>query len=184
MHAATSISMVRANLAVGILSVVAALLVLVPFGLLWGEEELFRGIETAFRIPVLVAGALVGVVVHEALHAVGYLSGGAPRHTIHFGINWKVLSPFAGCRHPMTASGYRVAIVLPALVLGVVPSVAAMGLGWGWMVWWGYLMLVMAAGDAAALWAMRRVPGAVLVQDHPTRVGCEVVDGDVARAEA
>lgn len=172
----TTLSVARANAAVVLVAVGAALALVAPFVAAWGQAELWRGVGAAYRLPVLLPATLAAIVVHEGLHGLGYRLGGAPPSALHFGVNWKVLSPFAGCRHPLRASAYRFAIVLPALVLGGVPWVAGMAVGSGWMVAWGYLMVVMAAGDLAALWAMRRVPGRARVLDHPSRVGCRVVE--------
>jgi hypothetical protein len=33
-----------------------------------------------------------------------------------------------------------------------------------------------AGGDAAVLWAVRRVPGTSKVLDHPKKVGCQVLE--------
>lgn len=171
----TTISMVRANLAVGGVAVATAVLLVAPFVALWGQAELWRGVGIAFSPRVLIPAGLASVVVHEWLHLLGYRAGGAPREALHFGVNWKVLSPYAGCRHPLNATAYRQAVLLPALVLGIAPAAFAVASGNGWMLAWSYLMIVVAAGDFAALWAMRDVPPDALVLDHPTRVGCRVV---------
>jgi hypothetical protein len=171
----TTISMARANLAVGGVSVATAVALVVPFVLLWGADELWRGVDLVFALRVLIPAALASVIVHEALHLLGYWMGGAPRRALHVGVNWKVLSPYAGCRHPLRATAYRQAILLPALVLGAAPAAAALAVGSGPMLVWAYLMLVVAAGDFAAWWAMRALPGDAMVRDHPTRVGCSVV---------
>jgi hypothetical protein len=171
----TTISMVRANVAVGGVSVATAAVLVAPFVLLWGADELWRGMDAIFRLQVLIPATIAGVVVHELLHMAGYLAGGAPRGTLHFGINLRVLSPYAGCRHPLSAMAYRRAVLLPALVLGVAPAAFALASGAGWLLVWAYLMLVVSAGDFAALWAMRAVDADALVLDHPTRVGCSVV---------
>ena len=47
-----------------------------------------------------------------------------------------------------------------------------------WLVtFFGFLMLVAAAGDVLILWVLRGVPPRAWVQDHPRQVGCLVVAG-------
>ena len=41
-------------------------------------------------------------------------------------------------------------------------------------------MLAVAGGDLAAVWAIRDVPGEVLVLDHPQRVGCRITEQPAA----
>jgi hypothetical protein len=164
-----SISMVAANL-VGLALLPAAA---VPVALhLWVHGGPGSWVWLVLALPVFLAS----VAVHEGLHAVGFFLAGARRRDVRFGIDRKTLTPFAGCRIPLRASAYRLAIVLPALVLGVVPLVAGLAAGLFWPTLYGAAMLHAASGDAAALWAMRGVRGGALVVDHPSRVGCLVVE--------
>ncbi|HYJ80286.1 MAG TPA: DUF3267 domain-containing protein [Longimicrobiaceae bacterium] len=169
-----TVSFEKANLIALLFLPLAALPVLLHL-LLWGAASLAAGVDFLFPwlfVPLLVAS----IVVHEALHALGFVAvGGAPRGAIHFGVDRRTLSPFAGCTAPLRARAYRGAVLLPSLVLGVAPVVAGLVTGSGWPTLWGALMLFCAGGDFAALWAMRAVPGDARVLDHPERVGCRVV---------
>ncbi|MEJ2749206.1 MAG: DUF3267 domain-containing protein, partial [Anaerolineae bacterium] len=125
--------------------------------------------------PILLA-LVGGILVHELLHAVGFVwVGKAPVTAVKLGFSWKGLAPYAHCRVPMRASAYRLAIILPGLVLGILPGM------WGIvqrslpLVLWGILMIVAAGGDLAVLLAIRHVPGAAWVRDHPTKAGCQVL---------
>jgi len=122
-------------------------------------------------LPLMAAG----IVVHELLHAGGFLLfGRAPRHAVRVGVHRRTLTPYASCSAPVPASAYRGAALLPAAILGVLPAVASLLLGWGWLAIWAALMLAVAGGDLAAVWAIRRVSADALVLDHPTRVGCTI----------
>ncbi len=173
-----TLSFQRANVIALLLLPVVGLLIFVPYRWLWGESLLvpvfslgMRGFVTAV---VLFFG---GIVVHEWLHAVGFrLAGKAPADSIRYGFNWKGMAPYAHCHAVMPASGYRVGVALPGLILGVVPAVVGLIGGIWWLAVWGALMLVSAGGDLAVLLAVRHVPGAALVQDHPSKVGCHVVE--------
>ncbi len=168
-----TISMVRAN----VLALLAFPAALVPVGLhavLWGPDSMVEGAKALFPwwfFPLFV----VSIVTHEALHGLGFLLGGAPRSSLRFGIDRKTLSPFAGCGAPLSARSYRVAVLLPAVLLGALPLAAGLALGSGTASVWGAFMLFAAGGDFAAVWAMRSVPPGARVLDHPGRVGCKVV---------
>lgn len=150
--------------------------VLVPFWLLWGWEALKDGFFTALTPWILVPALLISIVVHEGLHALGFLLfGGAPRRAVHFGIHRPTLSPFAGCRVPISARAYRAAVALPAIVLGVLPAAAGLVTGNGFLAVWGAFMLHAASGDFIVLWVVRRVPPETPVLDHPERVGCRIL---------
>lgn len=111
---------------------------------LWGADAIAEGAGFLFPwrfLPLLIAS----IVVHEALHAAGFLAlGGAPRDAVHFGVDRRTLSPFAGCRAPLRARAYRGAVLLPSLVLGVAPVAAGLASGTGWLTLWGAFMLFCA----------------------------------------
>lgn len=164
----TTVSMVAANVAGVVLLPVAAVPVAVHW-LLYGGPASWVWLVLA--LPVFVAS----IAAHEGLHAVGFFLAGARRADVRFGIDVKTLTPYAGCRIPLRASQYRLAVALPALVLGLAPLIVGLAAGWFWATLYGTAMLHAACGDYAALWAMRRVPAGARVQDHPARVGCQVV---------
>lgn len=169
-----SISFEKANV-IALAFLPVALVPVAAHGAIWGRASLGNGFGDLFSLLFFPA-FLAAVVVHELLHAAGFLLGGAPRRMLHFGIDRKTGSPFAGCRAPLRARAYRFAVALPALVLGVLPIAWGLATGAAWVTLWGALMLFTAGGDFAALWAMRAVPGSARVLDHVDRVGCRVVE--------
>lgn len=167
----------RANLIALFWLPIAALLALGPFLLRWGAEPLAAAIPPPSRLPLVLALLLASVLLHELVHLAGFLLAGAPRGTVHLGFNRRTLTPFACCGEPVTARGYRATALLPAIVLGLGPALAATAGGWGALGLWSWAMLAVAGGDVAAVWAIRRVPATALVQDHPARVGCRILQG-------
>ncbi|MEX2583453.1 MAG: DUF3267 domain-containing protein [Gemmatimonadota bacterium] len=144
----------------------------------WGWESLWQGIRTVFTLWYFIPGLVLTVVLHEGLHALGFrLFGRAPVDSIHFGIDRQTFSPYAGCQAPMSARAYRLALLLPALLLGLLPLVAGWITATGWMTVLGTLQLLGAAGDFVTYRAFDSVPATARVLDHPDRVGCRVIDG-------
>lgn len=138
----------------------------------------------AALIGVLIA-VIPGIVAHELLHAVGFVyAGGASRRDIRFGVMWKVLAPSTHCKAIVSASAYRFAVVLPALLLGVAPTLIGLVTGVGALTFFGYIMLLAACGDFALLWATRSVPAAALVKDHSSSIGCSVAEDRVVLTSA
>ena len=139
--------------------------------LLWG----FPSMEGDIGLGWIALLLLMSIVTHELLHAVGFVyAGGALWSDVRFGVMWKALAPYAHCTQVMQVAPYRVAIALPALLLGVAPTLTGLATGVGVLTFYGYIMLIAACGDAAILWAIRSVPEATLVKDHPSKVGCMV----------
>ncbi|MEX2571244.1 MAG: DUF3267 domain-containing protein [Gemmatimonadota bacterium] len=173
-----SISMDRAVFQGALLFPIILLTGLAPLVALWGWATVAGGFRTVFTPWYFFPGLVATVIVHEGLHAIGFIAfGRVGAAGLHFGVDRSTLSPYAGCRTPMRARAYRGAVLLPAVVLGVVPLVWGWVLGVGWLGVLGTLQLCAAAGDLVAYWAFRAVPGGRLVLDHPERVGCRVLDG-------
>lgn len=160
-----------------------ALLSIGPYLALWGLPDP--------PFPTSVGGILlfclafaVGVLLHEGLHGLGHVWGDASWNDVRFGMHWKALTPFAQCTVPTRARDYRIALALPGLVLGVVPLALGVSTGIWLVTFYGFLMLVAAAGDLLILWVLRGVPPRAWVQDHPRQVGCLVVAGAESPAPA
>jgi hypothetical protein len=144
----------------------------VPYALLWGINPMI-GVLGLVRV---LAAIVVGVVIHEGLHALGFLVFGRARPAeIQVGIIWYLLTPYAHCKAPMRASAYRAAVLLPGVALGVIPALAGVAVGAPLLVLFGVVMTIAALGDALVVWAIRGVPGKTRVIDHPSKVGCRVI---------
>jgi hypothetical protein len=155
------------------LTIILLVLSLAPYVLLWGFAF---NINTAEALLALLAIAFL-IVAHEALHAVGWiLFGGVSVKSISFGVDRKTLSPYAHADVPMPATGYRIAVLLPGIVTGVLPVIIGTLIGHGWLTFVGAFMVTGAVGDLIVLWAIRAVPNSARVLDHPKNAGCYVLD--------
>jgi hypothetical protein len=170
-----TISMIVANLVAFAMFPVVAVVLLGPYALTWGGDALWESLETAFRLPWFIPIFFLLIIVHEGLHAVGFARfGRVARRDITFGVKWLTLTPYAHTGVPMPASAYRVAVLLPAVALGLVPAAIGLLAGNGILAAWGTLMLGAAGGDLAILWAIRSVPNSATIRDHPSKAGCLV----------
>lgn len=162
-----------------VLLVPIALLSLGPYFALWGLPDPPFPTE-ATSIALFFGAFVLGTVFHEVLHGLGHAWGEATWSDVRFGMHWRALTPFARCDVPTRARSYRLAVALPGLVLGGIPLGVGLTTGYWLAAFYGFLMLVAAAGDLLVLWILRNVPAGAWVQDHPREVGCLVVAGPSA----
>lgn len=179
-----TMSVARANLVAVAWLPLAAVVVLAPFVARWGGAALAAAIPGPGSLLAVLAVLLGSVLLHELTHAAGFLLlARAPRPAVRLGFNRRTLTPFAACSVPVRAAAYRATALLPGVVLGLLPGVAALLTGSGLLALWSWTMLAVAGGDLAAVWAIRRVPPETPVLDHPSRVGCTIAgqrDGGTA----
>src|SRR5512133_3431690 len=136
-----SISMMAANV-YSMLIVLPLIAVLAGLFLLrWAGQ--FRGAFFAGGSSDLLLFLVVffaGIVVHELIHAVSWtVFGRLPRSAIHFGIDKKTLSPYAHCKEPLAVNSYRLGTLMPGLLMGILPALASVITGSGWLLGFGLL---------------------------------------------
>ena len=166
-----------ANLMAILMVPVVFLLLWLPYWVAWAVWPFAAFLDTSFGgVTTLILVLVVSIIVHELLHALGFwLVGGVPWRRIKFGFSWQGFAPYAHCRDPLQTTAYRISVFLPGLFLGVLPGLLGVAIQQPLLVMWATLMLLAAGGDAAVLWAVRRVPSQANVLDHPTMVGCQVL---------
>lgn len=172
-----SVDMARANL----LGFPIALLPVVPLVVLHGLVHGWPAVGQAFNdfwgnFLFFLPAVLVGIVVHEVVHALTWgIFGGHGLQSVRIGFQWKTMTPFAHCMVPITARSYRLGAAMPGLLTGVLPALAGSWAGMPELAGFGWFMTFCAGGDLLVLMLLRGVPADALVEDHPTRAGCRVV---------
>lgn len=161
--------------------VLFSLLFGLPYYLLWGFDvpyRLYRQMASqpeagvAF-IPLVII--VVGVFVHELLHGLTWvLIASLSIRSIHIGILWKWVTPYCHCKVPIRLRHYMIGALMPGLLLGVIPTVAAICIGNFPLFLFGFFFTVASSGDFMMVTFLRKEPMDTLVQDHPSAVGCYI----------
>ena len=174
-----SVSMLAANLLVVLSAGPVAAGLAWAYSARWGGPSLTTGVYTLLDPLVFLVTVIPGVLAHELIHALTWsISARRPLSTIRIGFHWRGLSPYAHPRDPMTVDAYRIGALMPALMLGFLPAGMAIALGQPLLMAWSLLFILAAGGDFVVLWLIRGVPRGRLVEDHPTRAGCRVLEAE------
>jgi hypothetical protein len=161
------------------LGVALAAPLVILHGLVWGGSAVAAAFKSFF-LPVyfFLPALLVGIVAHELVHGLVWGWAAGSLRAIRFGVQWKTLTPFAHCNQPLPARLYRIGVVAPGLLVGVLPAVAGTAFGSGWWAAFGWLLTWSACGDAVVWWLIRPIPGDRLIADHPTLAGCVLLPAE------
>jgi len=149
---------------------ILGVLTVIPHWLIWDQIAL-----SALDVEFILIAIIPSIFIHEGLHGVGYRLGGAAWRDVKFGFQIKGLMPYAHCKVPLTVSGYRLGVALPALVLGVIPAVIGTATGNSALTAYGAMMIIAAVGDLILLVMLLPMRGNIYVQDHPSRPGFQVL---------
>ncbi len=162
----------KANLLAVPIFLVLAGAYLLAFTFLWDGLP----VRSFFTGRATLIALVTGIGLHEVLHGLGWkLAGRVSWSDIRFGVHWKLLTPYAHCRAPISVQAYRLGTLLPAVVTGFIPATIGLVIGDAWITMLGALFLGAAGGDLLALWVLRSVPSDTRVLDHPSRLGCRIL---------
>lgn len=167
-----TVSLLEANVYGLLFGLAPAGMQVVAFYFVWRGRELAGG---SFSIWYTLLILVAGIVVHELLHGLGWMVFAAvPREDVHFGVKWKLLTPYAHSSARMPLRGYRWAGFLPGLVLGLIPAILGIVTGSVPLLGFGAIFTLAAGGDFLILWLLRKAPAEAEVEDHPTLAGATV----------
>lgn len=168
-----SISMLRANIVAVIIGVPVAIFQLVSFGILHGAKKM----QVTWNILLFLALVVAGIVIHELIHGLTWkVFTKKSFSSIKFGFQWKTLTPYAHLIEPVKVNAYRIGGFMPGLILGIIPYTLSLVLGDGNLLWFGVVHTIAAGGDWLLLWLLRKEKGGTLVEDHPSRAGCYIIE--------
>lgn len=153
------------------------------FLLVWGWNHIVQGFSERygegasswqFLIDwcVIMVIMVAGVVLHELIHGITwacYARRGF--RAISYGVIWKMLTPYTHCDEPMHIRPYVVACLMPGIVLGVIPSIVSIVIGWVPLLVFGIFFIAGAMGDIMIVWMLRKEDPQSMVLDHPTEPG-------------
>lgn len=146
----------------------------------WGAAQYFNNASPQlffYSFFGVIATLIIGSVVHELIHGLSWaFFAHLPLTSIKFGFQWQALTPYAHCLEPMKVNAYRLGGSMPLIILGLLPSLIGILTGSGWSIFFGFLFTLTASGDMLVLWLIRGVRRGQLVQDHPTQVGCYLIE--------
>lgn len=154
-----------------IYTVIIGLVALFAYFSLWGFRLDFEFVSLwRFYISILI-----GVIFHEALHAIGFIIfGKAKLKDIKFGVIWKHITPYAHCKVPLKVNAYRIALLLPVILTGIIPLIIALSIGNGLLFSVSVFLIAGGLGDWIIFRKLEKYPHTSLIADHPSEIGCIV----------
>ncbi|MBR5655855.1 MAG: DUF3267 domain-containing protein [Prevotella sp.] len=171
-----SIDIVKANGVAVIIMIVAIVVFLFPFFLIWsGPQSMSERFSISWGWFLLAV--FVGIIVHELIHGLTW-SFYAKRgwRSISFGVMWKLLTPYCHCSEPLPIRGYMAGALMPFIVMGLIPAIVALFIGSLPLLTWGIIFIATAAGDLWMAWLLTKERPDCMVLDHPSEAGYYIID--------
>ena len=126
-------------------------------------------------IFLFIAVYVAGLLLHELIHALALISISRVSFSdIHFGFNRRYLSPYTHCNKMISLGGFRIGLLLPVLITGILPLIVGIATNTLFLTLAGGLLTGGGIGDIMGFWYLVKLPGDALVRDYRYELGCEV----------
>ena len=167
----------KANLYVFIISCCIVVLCLFLFFMVWKSSLFLSGFS--LNIIQFISILSVGLVIHELLHgAIWALWTPEGVKSIKFWIKFSALTPYCHCKEPLKVKHYKIGIISPLIILGIIPLIVSLIIGNRIIYFYGMLFSCMASGDIIVLFLLWKLGHNRYVSDHPTKMGFTLLEND------
>jgi len=169
---------------------VFALLIIIPIGIILGlpyyllwkphvgiEQQIDNIVAEGLGMKSIIVFCVIilGIILHEIIHGITWAKfAKAGFKSIKFGVLWKMLTPYCHCKEALNVKQYIIGAIMPAIILGIIPSVIAIIIGNLGLLIFGMFFTLAAGGDLLMINLIRKENSSDLVQDHPSEVGCYI----------
>jgi len=121
-----------------------------------------------FDIILIIAIFIVGLALHEGIHALSaVVFGKIGFKSVKFGVNITQGMLYCHITKPIKVGAYRIMLLLPALITGLIPLIISAFLGNIFLVMVFSMLLCGGAGDFVMFMGMSKLKSDTLVIDHP-----------------
>ncbi len=158
----------------------------VPYYLLWRGNLNFTQfmdqltpLGAGLDIVLILSIGIAGIILHELIHGLTWsFFTKKGFQAMKFGVLWQMMTPYCHCKEPMKIKHYILGAIMPAIILGVLPSVISVITGNLGMLIFGVFFTDAAAGDFLIINRIRRESKEDYVLDHPSEAGCFIFRKD------
>jgi hypothetical protein len=179
------INAIWANVFAFIVMAMAIVLFGIPFFMIWLRNvQMNRVINTAISLQtwlrnfaILLLIFLPGMIAHELIHGVFFALFADNRFkSIKFGIMpaSKLFSPYCHCKKKLRINHYRIAAIMPLVILGIIPAIISNIIGNQLLLFWGIIFIATAAGDILMFAKTLKEKKDTWIFDSPTDIGFDV----------
>jgi hypothetical protein len=171
-----TISVTRANL-LGLLLIPILAIPFCIYNNLWGSLSLYPYINSPYKIIYFLLITFFLVFLHELIHAVFFACFSKNNwKNVKIGFIWKYLTPYAHCGDPLKINHYRIALLAPCILLGIIPLMVALVIGDYFLLIFGSLLTLAAGGDIIIYILTLKVLKDKLLLDHSSECGFHILD--------
>jgi len=179
------INIIWANI-FGIIVLIIALIIFgIPYFLFWYENILNININISMnfynKLLLLIKNVsfmflilFPGIILHELIHGIFFAVFSENKFkSVKFGIMpaKKLFSPYCHCREVLNIKHYQIAIIMPLIILGLIPSIVSIFIGNILLFFWGIIFIAAGSGDILIFIKTLKEKKDSIILDHQSEAG-------------
>lgn len=171
-----TINISKANLFSLFFIVIIAVPTILTYYAIWGNLTLEGSQIDYVSVFIFIVIVFGSILLHELIHAsvFAYFSKDKWK-SVKIGVLWKKLTPYAQCKVPLLAKHYKLAVIMPGIVLGIIPIVLAISIESLLLLYYGLFMIMSAGGDFMIFLLLIKIPENKKVLDHESEMGFYII---------
>jgi hypothetical protein len=139
----------------------------------FGTFGFLDGLDAFFSVQNIFLIFTVGFLFHELLHFLTWhFLSKIPFQDFRIGMRWNSFTPIIACQRPMPLFVFRVGLIMPFLVMGLVPMGLAFYLKNTWFLFSAVIFMAWASADILTFLLLWNSPKNSFVEMHRSRLGC------------
>lgn len=150
----------------------------------YGTQDFMAGIDLFFTVQNLFLIFSAGFVVHELIHFLSWQAfSGMPIQDFRLGMRWNQFTPVIGCQRPMRPLAFRIGLISPFIIMGVIPTAIAFYITNAWLLLAGVVYMAWSSADILTFILFWSAPKNAFVEMHRKALGCIVYNPRQPAAE-
>jgi len=142
------------------------------------HESFFNWLGAFLLVTALfVLSLVIGSLVHELIHAAFFLPFlPSTFKGLKFGYLKEKMALYVHLKEPISVTGFRIGVIMPAFILGILPIIFGLLYGFLSALLFGILLTVAAAGDLLLLAKTRHLHSGYMIKDQPDDIAVIAVE--------
>lgn len=141
----------------------------------FGTNAYMQGLEDYLTLKNLFLIFSGGFLLHEMVHFLCWQGMSRyPIEAFRIGIRWNSFTPVIACQRPMALWHFRVGLLAPFVLMGVVPMAAAFMFSNVWLLMSGTIFMAWASADILTFILIWPLPSGSYIEMHRNKLGVVV----------
>jgi hypothetical protein len=171
------------------LSFILAVATLLPFIYIWGysdsiavigniHESFFQWIATfVLMLLLFMLSIIIGGFLHEVIHAIFFAPFLPSKFKgLKFGYMKEKMALYVHLKEPISIAGFRIGLIMPAVILGVLPIIYGLLFGYLSILLFGILLTAASIGDLLLLAKTFHLNSRFIIKDLPDDIAVVAIE--------